>query len=278
MLEVINLSFKEMINKRIIHVGLILTLIYLLIYGIGLHYLQAEYSRHENQVWFVQQLGYQFLCLGCYISTFLVGTLALMAGAGSISREIESGTILSLASKPLGRGSIVSGKFCAYSLLSMIYSSILLSAIAGLTWYYFRLPIKPVDLLLGLAIFMLFPVLLLAVAHLFSSLMSTMATGVISFMFFAVAIIGGFIEQIGALIQNTGMINIGVVSSLLMPTDAIYRMAIARIGGMIGGGAIAEFGPFGATSVPSNWMLLYACVYIGIIFVLTMYTFKRRDL
>ncbi len=278
MIQVIKLSFKEMMNKRILHLGIILTLVYLLVYGIGLHYLLAEYSNATDQFWFVQQLGYQFLSLGWYISTFMVGALAIMAGAGSISREIESGTVLSLASKPLSRTAILGGKFCAYSLVNILYSTVLLAAVAGMVRYYFRLLIDPVSLLVGIGIFMLVPLLLLSVTQVFSSIMSTMTTGIISFMLYAVAIIGGFIEQMGALMQNAGMINIGVLSSLLMPTDAIYRMAISHAGGMLGMGAIAEFGPFGAASVPSNWMLIYVIAYIIVMLTLATVLFNRRDL
>lgn len=277
MIQVIKLSLKEMINKRIFSLGIILSLVYLLIYGIGLHYLAAGGMMAGNQYWYVQQVGYQILSLGWYISTFMVGTLAIMVGAGSISREIETGTILSLASKPISRISILTGKYCAYSLMTVFYSVTLLAAVTLLVRTYFHLLINPLNLLLGLAIFALFPLLLLAVTHLLSSLISTMASGAISFMLYAVAIIGGFIEQMGALLHNAGMVNIGVVSSLLMPTDAIYRMAIYYTGGALGGGAIADFGPFGASSVPSNWMLVYAVVYIIVILAVAVYYFKKRD-
>lgn len=278
MIQVIKLSFKEMMNKRIVHLGLLFTLAYLLVYGTGLHYLLKEYHASGNQFWFIQQLGYQFLSLGWYISTFLVGAMVIMAGSGSIAREIESGTILSLASKPLSRTAILGGKFCAYSLVGILYSVILLAAVAGLVRYYFRLLIDPLSLLQGIAIFMLFPLLILAVTQLFSSRLSTMATGVISFMLYAVAIIGGFIEQMGALMHNTGMINIGVFSSLLLPADAIYRMAVSHAGGMLGGATIADFGPFGAASIPSNWMIVYSIGYIIVMLSIAIVNFNRRDL
>ncbi len=277
MILVIKLSLKEMLNKRIFSLGIILSLVYLLIYGIGLHYLAADGTMGGNQYWYAQQVGYQILSLGWYISTFMVGTLAIMAGAGSISREIETGTILSLASKPISRSAILTGKYCAYSLMTIGYSIFLLASVTLLVRYYFHLLINPFNLLLGLAIFTLFPLLLLAITHLLSSLISTMASGAISFILYAVAIIAGFLEQMGALINNAGMVNIGVVSSLLMPTDAIYRMAIYKTGGMLGGGAIAEFGPFGAASVPSNWMLLYAVIYIIVILSLALTCFNKRD-
>lgn len=278
MIQVIKLNLKEMMNKRILHLGLILTVLYLLVYGIGLHFLLAEYSKEAHQLWLLKQLGYQFLSLGWYISTFLVGAMVIMAGTGSISREIENGTILSLASKPISRTAILCGKFLTYSLVSILYSTILLGTVAGLVKYFFGLAFGPVNLFFGILIFMLFPLLLLSAAMFFSSKISTMATGVVCFMLYAVSIIGGFNEQMGALMQNQGMINMGIISSLIMPADAIYRMAVFHVGGTMGGGALADLGPFGAASIPSNWMILYSVIYILVMYVLANYTFKRRDL
>lgn len=266
-----------MINKRIFPLGIAISIAYLLIYAIGLHYLASAGVMGGDKDWLFRQVGYQFFSLGWYISTFMVGTLAILMGAGSISRELETGTILGLASKPLSRISILAGKFCGYSLMIILYSLLLLASMSLLVGYNFNLFITPLNLLQGIVIFCLFPLLLLAVSQLFSSCLSTMAAGAISFMLFAVAIIGGFIEQMGGLVHNAGMINVGIVSSLLMPTDAIYRMAVYYTAGLSGSGAIYEFGPFGASSVPSVWMLVYAVMYLVVIVCLAAAGFNKKD-
>ncbi|MEN6351165.1 MAG: ABC transporter permease subunit [Syntrophomonas sp.] len=275
---IVGLTIKEIINKRILHLGLILTLIFLVVYGAGLHYCIKDYSRSGVQYLIVQQIGYQLMCLGWYMATFLSGALAIMMGAGSVSREIETGTILSLASRPLSRSAILMGKYIAYTLITALYSILLTISITYLAIYYFKLPIHPVNLLISVALFILLPLLLLSVTHLSSVSLSTMATGVIGFMLFAVAVIGGFIEQIGALIDNTGLLNVGVVSSLILPADSIYRLAVSHAGGTIGYQMIANFGPFGTTSTPSNWMLLYTLLYIALTLGLAIRKFSRRDL
>ncbi|MGI6712893.1 MAG: hypothetical protein ACOX4L_09325 [Bacillota bacterium] len=42
-------------------------------------------------------------------------------------------------------------------------------------------------------------------------------------------------EQIGALIEYKALVNIGVISSLIMPTDAIYRKMIFAVLSASGG-------------------------------------------
>lgn len=273
MRHILKLTLKEIFNKRILHLGIILTFVYILIYYLGL-----RSSVVNGRAPFMQQAGYQLMTLGWYMSTFLIGSLAIMAGIGSISGEIESGTVLSLVSKPLSRFSIFMGKFLAYTMVMALYSALMVGTVLVIAWYRFKLVMDPGAALAGILLFMLFPAILLAIAHLGSALMSTLAAGISTFMLFTVGIIGGFIEQLGAVMGNQAMINIGIVSSLLIPCDAVYRLAVARTGGMLGNSFITNFGPFGVASTPSLWMLVYALIYMAVMLGLAVYFFEKKDL
>jgi len=265
-------------NKHILYLGLVFSIVFLAVYALGLHNIAEAQMLSGNQFWFRNQAGYQLLTLGWYVSTFLVGALAVMMGAGSISREIESGTILSLASRPFSRSDILMGKFMAYSMVTALYSGIMAAAITTLASHYFQLMINPRAMITGILIFMLFPMVLLAIAHLASVITTTLTAGIVSFMLFIIAITGGFMEQIGAVLGNRSLVNTGVVASLIMPCDAIYRMAVKKAVGMLGTGYITDFGPFGVASAPSIWMLVYALAYTFIIIFLAMHYFNKRDL
>jgi len=274
---IVQLTLKEIMNKRILHMGIVMTVLYLLLFGVASHYSAKSIGIPGSEPWFTQQIGYQMLTMGWYISTFLCGALAILTGSGSLSGEVESGTILGLASKPVSRPAIVGGKFLAYTIVTAVYSTVLVGAVALLAGYFFKLQVEPIALLSGIGLFMLFPVILLALAHLGSARFSTMATGVVTFMLFALAIIGGFIEQIGVMMQNASMVNIGVVSSLVVPSDAIYRLAVSVAAGPMGKSSVVSFGPFGAASTPSTAMLIYALVYIIIVMAFAFRFFGKRD-
>lgn len=278
MKHIIQLTWKEIMNKRILYLGLVFTGLYLLIFAIGLHYVVRDAISNDSQLWYMQTMGFQFFTLGWYLSCYLIGALSIMAGAGSIAQELEQGTMLGLAAKPLSRRAILSGKFIAYALVTVAYSILLLAGVTGLVWHFFHLLFDVRALAAGILVFCLYPLVLLSVVHLLSSLVSTLASGISAFLLFSVAMIGGFLEQIGAMVGNAALINLGIVSSLLMPSDAIYRMAISRAGGVLGQGAIIEFGPFGAASTPSIWMLVYTVFYILIFFLSAHYIFTRKDL
>jgi hypothetical protein len=55
------------------------------------------------------------------------------------------------------------------------------------------------------------------------------------FPWWIIGIVGGMMEQIGALIEYKALVNIGVISSLIMPTDAIYRKMIFAVLSASGG-------------------------------------------
>ncbi len=278
MRHIIKLTLKEVVNKRIIHLGIILTLIYILVYGTGLYYTAKDMVfEGENFLW-GQQIGYQLLTMGWYVSIFMVGAIAVVTGASSISQEIENGTILGLASSPIRRRDILLGKFIAYSMVTSLYSIVMIAVIISLNVYFFHLMIDPLDAAAGVLIYTLLPITILAFTILCSAMLSTMTAGISSFMFFLVTVIGGFVEQIGALISNASLVNIGIISSLLMPTDAVYRLALARATGTMGHSSIVNFGPFGTASSPSTLMFVYTLVYIAVLLRLAVYYFERKDL
>jgi hypothetical protein len=105
---------------------------------------------------------------------------------------------------------------------------------------------------------------------------STLANGVLAFGLFGVAFVGGWVEYVGWFTQNKVAVNIGIISSLIIPTEAIWKRAahlmespvISAIG----------FSPFTAASPPSPLMVWYAFFYILIILLLARRHFKRRDL
>ncbi|MGB9904016.1 MAG: hypothetical protein ACPLQO_05005, partial [Desulfotomaculales bacterium] len=81
-------------------------------------------------------------------------------------------------------------------------------------------------LLPALGLFVLEPLVLLAVARLGSVVFSTLGNGVLAFALYALAVVGGMTEQIGALVENPAAVNAGIVASLILPADAVYRRLV----------------------------------------------------
>jgi ABC-type transport system involved in multi-copper enzyme maturation permease subunit len=120
-------------------------------------------------------------------------------------------------------------------------------------------------------------VLLFSVSILGGSILSTLANGVLVFGLYSVAFIGGWIEQFGSLMNNQTAVNIGVICSLIIPSDALWRRAAYEMQSPIMS-MFNRFSPFSSGSVPSPLMIIYAFLYTLVVIALAINQFNRRDL
>src|SRR5205823_3744296 len=66
---------------------------------------------------------------------------------------------------------------------------------------------------------------ILSLRLLFGSFLGTLASGILPLMLWGLARIGGLVETIGHTLTISSMVNAGIVTSLLMPTDVLSRGA-----------------------------------------------------
>ncbi|MBE3573137.1 MAG: hypothetical protein IMW95_09325 [Moorella humiferrea] len=135
---------------------------------------------------------------------------------------------------------------------------------------------------MALALFILEPLVLLAVTVLGTVWLPTLGNGILVFALYVVSMVGGMIEQIGSCWKvPLPSIYIGVISSLLLPADVVYRRLVHTLVGRMapadmsmGITNLQDFlGPCGSLSTPSNWMLLYILVYIAGLLAAAVYVF-----
>lgn len=229
-----------------------------------------------------QVIGQQLLGAGLYFSSFLLALLALLASVGSIASEIENGLLQAIVSKPIHRREIVLGKFLGYGILLTVYALLLYGGIMLLNGHYNHPALTTLtsgNLIAGAAVFLLQPLLLLAVALLFSTLFRTLTAGIVSVLLYALSVVGGFIEQIGGLIDRSDLVNTGIAVSLVIPSDTLFRKLMSIVAGSNSSPlASLAAGPFGVTAPPSNLMLAYIILYIVASIWLAIRVFKKKEL
>jgi hypothetical protein len=93
---------------------------------------------------------------------------------------------------------------------------------------------------------------------------------------YGLAFIGGWIEQIGALLGNQTAIQVGIISSLIIPTEALWRRAVYSMQSPLS--SALQMTPFTTISVPSVLMVLYAVLYLLVMMWIAVNTFKHRDI
>jgi ABC-type transport system involved in multi-copper enzyme maturation permease subunit len=132
-------------------------------------------------------------------------------------------------------------------------------------------------LLRGLGLMALEGLTLLSVSVLGGTVLSTLANGVLAFGLYGLAFVGGWIEQIGSLLHNETTVNIGILSSLLMPSEALWKRAAFEMQSPLARD-LGSMTPFSSTSVPNVIMILYAVAYVAVMLALALRQFSRRDL
>ena len=131
-------------------------------------------------------------------------------------------------------------------------------------------------MLTGLSLIYLESLLVMTISLAGSSAMPALATGGMVFGLYGLAFLGGWIEQIGTLASNPAAVRIGIITSLVVPTEALWRRAAYEMQTPLAGAL--GMSPFGAFSVPSLLMVLYAIVYLVIVFAIAVSTFNHRDI
>lgn len=279
MTAIIGMSFKEIYKKKAFTLGFILSLAYLMLYGVGLNLIYK--NTPEDNLFYRAMMESQLISLGLYFAGFIVALLVVLSSSGSISSEIENGIMYSVASKPISRTSIILGKFVGIGGIMVVYASGLFAAVIVLNVALggnLARGIGIINILEGLAYFDLIPIILLAVTMLGSAATSTIGAGIISIVLYGLASVGGMLEQFGIALKNESLANVGIISSLIMPSDAIHRKMTTSMFDM-GNFNILGMSPIGGSvSEPSMWMVIYSILYVILIIWFAVGVFNRKDL
>lgn len=212
---------------------------------------------------------------GLYVINFLVVVMGVLISVTAVSGEIDSHTIEALVTKPVRRWEVILGKWLGFAAMLTIY---ILLLVGGLILIYrFRTGFAVPNIPVGLGLMLLQGLLVLSLTILGGTRLSTLANGVLAFMMVGIAFIGGWVEQIGSLLQNETAVDIGIVTSLIMPTEILWKQALALLQPRVTSSPFAA-GPFVVLSQPSDLMIWYAVVYTAVLLLLSLLSFSRRDL
>jgi ABC-type transport system involved in multi-copper enzyme maturation permease subunit len=279
MITIARMTLREALRKKLLIAALILAVLYLVLFGTGLYFASRDigHVRAGVNVQFMKSMAYaQLTTMGLYLASFIMAFLAIFSAIGAVSTEIENGLLHAIVPRPIRRIEIILGKFLGHSLVIAIFGLFIFSTIVILieAMLGFGMNNTPQALLL----FILQPILLLAVTMLGTAFLPTLGNGVVAFLLYSLAVIGGFTEQIGAIFNSQAAVNVGIITSLVMPSDAIYRKMISLVLPPSTNLFPQALGPFGSMSTPSVWMVVYAVGHLIIVLALAIYVFNQRDI
>lgn len=268
------LTFREAQRRKLLWVGLALGIAFVVLYAVGYYFAWQDASR--NPYWSASAsklFASTFVTAGLYVVNFLVVMVTVLTSVGTISAEIANSTIHAIAAKPLHRWEIILGKWLGHAIMLAIYT-LLLSAGVILSVYLIS-GYKPGAIVSGLLILVVESLCILSVTFLGGTLLNTLANGVTVFMLYGVAFVGGWVEQFGALLSSQTAKDIGIASSLLLPSEALWRYATTLMQPTNVTGL--QMTPFTVSSKPSAAFVIYAVIYIVGLLIAAMGAFSRRD-
>lgn len=269
------LTFREARRRKILWVALALGLTFIALYAFGFYQIFVDFLRHSQGRNVLLDSGFNFLVMaGFYVISFLGVMLAVLTSVGTLSGEVSSHTIQALAARPVKRRAILLGKWLGLALMLVCYIALLGAGIIVATWAISGY--VPPNALAGVALIALQALIMLSVCILGGTRLSTIANGVVAFMLYGIAFVGGWIETIGSFAHNETAVDIGILSSLLVPSEAMWKMASYGMQPPAVRGLAVS--PFSLATAPSTAMLIYALVYTAALLVLAVYSLNRRDL
>jgi ABC-type transport system involved in multi-copper enzyme maturation permease subunit len=215
-----------------------------------------------------------FLMMGLYAGTFLSVAMAALLGADTLAGEINSGTIQTIVTKPIRRADVVLGKWLGFAELLGLYVLLLCGGIVLST--FLQSGHIPQHLFIGLGLIYMESVLIMTITLMLSSAFPALATGGIVFGLYGLSFIGGWIEEFGAALQIDTAIKVGIITSLINPSEALWKRAVFEMQSPIMN--IFWGSPFGSRSVPSPLMMVYAGIYLALTLILAIRIFQKRDL
>lgn len=286
MLTVVRYSLLEALRKRVLAASGLLSLLFLGLFGWMLTAIHPEAGR-VGALAGASPLGRLVtasivLDMGLFFCYVMVALFAILSVAHVISGEAESGRLLALATRPVSRRVLYLGQYLAHLIVIVGYTVLLLAGLLLLTYHRFGAiwgtPLQEAGTAVSvIGTFLLMAAVMAALAMLGSIWLLPLANSlVVSGLFFVAFLIGSAAQ----LPLHLSLSTTGIVSTLLWPSDGLYRRALyeasASRDGLL---APARFlGPFGVSHPPSALFVVYAIVYWTAILWAGQAAFTRRDL
>jgi Cu-processing system permease protein len=287
-------TLLEARRRRLVAAGVLLSVAFVALFAVGFTLLYQDQQRSllEAQAQGVGGLSAReellavstiLVVLGLYGVQFLAALLGLFLGVASVSPEIDSGALHAVLARPLSRLEYLLGRFLALAGLLSLYVAVMAGALlltARVVAGY-----QPGDVTRVVGLMVLQVCILLAVSLLGSTVLPTLANGVVMLVLFGLAWLGGIIGFVGSIPPGNELLsNLGTAVSLLLPADAIWRGASYHVlppsflvaSSFTNGQDVGI--PFASTAPLAPAMLAWALAYPVGCLALAVAAFRRRDL
>ena len=276
----VRLTLREASRSKLLALAAGLTVLYVGLIAWGMSKLVD--SMHDAIGAFTAGAGLEVLAF--FGGSFMLTLLAVFVSGHSTHQEGESGLLQAILTKPVRRFDALAGRWLGSAIILAVWVAVFT---AGLIWsvglqvgYYPSHPWRAGELLLLQAL------VILSLRLLCGAFLGTLASGIVPLLIYGLAWMGGMVETLGHALRVQAMVNGGIVTSLLIPTDAVWRGAsyfllpqvTALASSVVGVQDPARGVPFFGVAPVATPMVLWAMAYTAAMFLIGAAIFSRRDI
>jgi Cu-processing system permease protein len=268
------ITLREAARRKILWTALLAATLLLAVFAIALRLQVLEFQGRPMSPFVRYQVESGMLMVGLYTCDLLAVVMTILTSIDTLAGEISSGTIHAIATKPIARWQIFAGKFLGFVGMITAFVAITFAGTIGVA--YAATGVLPEHPLHGFVLITLECILVLALTFLLGTWFSTLTNGVLALGIQGVAFMGGWLEQVSGFSQSGHIVTLGVISSLILPSESLWRRAAYVMQTPMAGSL--SFSPFANVSIPSVTAVAYAVVYLACMLGVAIYHFDRRDL
>jgi Cu-processing system permease protein len=277
---------QESLRRKVFPIVLVLTAAFLGLYGFGIYKAWGSIEPLRQQTIGSSNVlideGILFSAtlfgLSMFGTLFLATVLAIFFTHAVVRGDAERGLLQPLVVRPLGRGSVLAGRFAAGAAacslyVALVYTCAVLITHAVTGWWPDKI-VQPAVELAGAV------VVLVALSLLGSVFLSAIANGIAVFMIFGAGLVAGLLGQIGEALSSDSLNQIATISSWVLPFEALYQDGLNAITAETSGftKAALSLGPFGGAQEAGIAFAPYVLAYLAVLGFVATAGFARRDL
>jgi len=268
------ITFREAARRKILWTAMIAGALLLAIFAVALHLQVDEFNSRAMSPFLRYQVESGMLMVGLYTVDLLAVVMTILTSIDTLAGEISSGTIHAIATKPVSRWQILIGKFSGFIAMIAAYVAVLFAGTVAVS--YWAVGVVPQHSVRGVLLIILECAVALSVTFLLGTWFSTLTNGVLVLGLQGLAFMGGWLEQVSGFSQSAHIVTLGVVTSLILPGESLWRRAAFEMQTPLA--ASLSFSPFANVSIPSGTAVIYAGVFLLAMLAIAIYHFQNRDL
>ncbi len=280
----IRVTLLETLRRRTLWALVALTAIVVILSGLGFQFLVGE-TRARGTAELELQLGVsQVLVLCAFMFSFILAATAAFIGAPAIAADIESGVLLAILARPIGRGAWLVGRWAGLAIVVAGYGLAAgLGEIAALRVVSGYGPPDPLGAAGALAAQ---AVVVMTVTVLLGTRLPAIASAAVAVVLFGLAWGLGVLGGVGSALGVDSLETVGRIVRFAFPSDGLWRATIfalepsAVIALMTDGRSlrVLQANPFFALTGPGQLFLAWCLVWVVGVLGLAILSFRRREL